>query len=128
MGIVIIVMQALSGLLLTFVGASRLSNPIKTFSKSSGIELPEEVNVLNEARGISAVQLLAGLLLLMGTFVDALTAHALVVGTLLFLGFAVGRLISQRADGKPNPKLIQGLGFELVFGAANAFCLLQVVL
>lgn len=123
MEIINIVTLSLSGLLLLMVGSSRLSNPIKNYSKNSGIQLAEEVNLLNEIRGVSALMLLAGILILLGTIVGKMTTISLAIGTLVFIGFAIGRLVSIRLDGKPNPLIFQGLIFELVLGGANAFCL-----
>lgn len=119
-----IVILALSGLLLFFVGTMRLSNPVKTFAKSSGINLSSEADLLNEVRGLSSVQLFGGITVLLGIIIPALTLTSFTVATLIFVGFAIGRLISIGADGKPNKQLVQGLIFELIFGALNLFCLI----
>ena len=124
MEIVRIVILALSSLLLIFVGSMRLGNPIKTYAKNSGIVLGNDVSLLNELRGVSAVMLGAGVLTVLGIFIESLTFTSLAVATLIFLGFAVGRLISLKADGKPSKQIIQGIVFEIVLGLANAFCLL----
>jgi len=118
-----IITLSLSGLLLLFVGAMRLSNPIKTYLKNSGIKIENEVNLLNEVRGISSVQLFGGIIILLGIIVPKLTIISFAVATLIFLGFAIGRLLSIAIDGKPNKLIIQGLIFELVLGSANIFCL-----
>ena len=122
-----IITLSLSGLLLLFVGAMRLSNPIKTYLKNSGIKLDKEVNLLNEMRGLSSVQLFGGIIILLGILVSKLTFTSFVIATLIFIGFAIGRIISIRADGKPNKQIIQGLIFELVFGIANIFCLFTIL-
>ena len=122
-----IITLSLSGLLLLFVGAMRLSNPIKTYLKNSGIKLEKEVNLLNEMRGLSSVQLFGGIIILLGILVPKLTFTSFVIATLIFIGFAIGRIISIRADGKPNKQIIQGLIFELVFGIANIFCLFTIL-
>jgi len=121
-----IITLSLSGLLLFFVGAMRLSNPIKTYFKNSGIKLEKEINLLNEIRGASSVQLFGGIIILLGIFIPKLTFTSLIVATMIFIGFAVGRAISISVDGKPNKQLIQGLIFELVFGVANIFCLFTI--
>ena len=127
MEIIKIVTLSLSGLLLLFVGAMRLSNPIKTYLKNSGIKLENDVDLLNEMRGLSAVMLMGGILILLGTVISQLTFTSFVVAILIFLGFAIGRLLSMRVDGKPNKQIIQGLFFELVFGALNIFCLVSML-
>lgn len=121
MEIINIVILSLSGLMLLFVGAMRLSNPIGNYSKNSGIELNKEVNLLNEVRGVSALMLCGGIIILLGTIIPALTFSSFLVAILIFLGFAIGRILSMGVDGKPNKKLIQGLMFELVLGSLNIF-------
>jgi len=115
-----IVVLSLSGLLLFFVGAMRLTNPIKTYAKNSGIALENDVNLLNEVRGTSALMLIGGAIVISGAVVPTMTFSSHVVATLLLLGFAVGRTLSMRLDGKPNKLLIQGLLFELVLGSLAA--------
>ncbi|MEQ9265981.1 MAG: DUF4345 domain-containing protein [Balneolaceae bacterium] len=121
MEIIKIVILALSALLLLFVGTMRLFNPIKTYLNSSGIKLENDADLLNEIRGISAVMLCAGIIIVLGIFVPTITFTSFVVGSLIFVGFAIGRLISISADGKPNKQIIQGITFELVLGTANIF-------
>lgn len=123
-----IVSLSLSGLLLLFVGASRLSNPINAYLKNSGITLAKEVDLLNEMRGVSGVMLVGGILILLGILLPELTFSSHVVAGLLFLGFAIGRIISIRVDGQPNKQIVQGLLFEVVFGALNVICIVQTLL
>ena len=110
---------SLSGLMLLFIGALRISNPIGNYSKNSGIKIENEVNLLNEVRGTSAVMLFGGATILSGTAIPQMTFASHVVAILIFLGFAFGRLVSIRLDGRPNKLIIQGLIFELVFGSLN---------
>ncbi len=123
-----IITLALSGLLLSMVGIMRLSNPIKTYSKNSGIQLDKEVNLLNEVRGVSALMLSGGIIILLGTMIPELTMVSFVIASLIFIGFAIGRLISVGVDGKPNKQIIQGIFSELVLGTANVFCLVTMLL
>lgn len=106
----------------------RLSNPIKTYLKNSGIKLENDVNLLNEIRGVSSVMLLGGIIISLGTIITDFTFTSLVVASLIFLGFAIGRLLSIRLDGKPNKQINQGILFELVLGLANLFCLITVLI
>lgn len=120
-----IVTLALSGLLLTFVGIMRLSNPIKTYLKNSGIQLEKDVDLLNEIRGVSSVMLIGGILSLLGTVLPTFSFTSSTIAALLFLGFAVGRFVSIGTDGKPNKQITQGIVFELVLGGANVFHLIN---
>lgn len=120
-----IIILSLSSLMLLFVGAMRLSNPIKTYLKNSGITLENDVNLLNEMRGISALMLLGGILTSLGIIIPSLTLTSFVIASMIFIGFAIGRCISLTVDGKPNKKIVQGILFELVLGAANIFGLIN---
>lgn len=125
MEIIKIVILSLSALLLLFVGLSRLGNPINTYSKNSGINLDNNVDLLNEIRGISALMLCGGIIVALGVFVKSLTMTSFVVGALIFVGFLVGRLVSIAADGKPNKQIVSGILFEVILGAANVFGLVS---
>jgi len=127
MEIIKIVTLAISGLLLLTVGTLRISNPIKNYLKNSGIELANDVDLLNEMRGVSSVMLFGGIIILLGTIIPKMTITSFVVSTLIFLGFAIGRLISIGLDGKPNKQIVQGLITELVLGSANIFCLFNTL-
>ncbi|WP_394975676.1 DUF4345 domain-containing protein [uncultured Croceitalea sp.] len=126
MEIVGIIVLSLSALLLIFVGISRLSNPIKTYSKNSGIQLENDASLLNEMRAVSSVMLFAGIIIVLGTFITKLSLTSHIVAILIFIGFVIGRLISLKSDGKPSKQITQGIVFELVLGLANVFCLINI--
>ena len=128
MEILKIVTLSISGLLLLTVGTLRLINPIKNYLKNSGIKLEKEVNLLNEVRGVSSVMMSGGIIILLGTIIPKITTASFVVAILIFLGFAIGRLISIRLDGKPNKLIIQGLISELILGFLNLFCLFNILI
>jgi hypothetical protein len=122
-----IVILSVSGLLLFVVGTMRLVNPIKQYLKGSGIALNQDVSLLNEVRGVSAVMLLGGLIMLSGTIVPELSFTSHIVATLLFIGFAIGRTVSYNVDGKPNKLIVQGLVSEIVLGGLNVFCVISIL-
>ena len=122
-----IVTLSISGLLLMAGGTARLINPIKNYLKNSGIKIENEVNVLNEARGVGSLMMFGGIIMLLGIVVPELTITSLVVAILILLGFAFGRSLSIALDGKPNKLLIQGLISEIILGAANIFCLINTL-
>lgn len=127
MEIIKIIILSLSGLMLLFVGAMRLSNPVKAYLKNSGINLGNDTDLLNEVRGVSAVMLCGGIIILLGIGIPKLTLASFIVASLIFIGFAIGRGLSIPIDGKPNKQIIQGLIFELVLGMANIFGLFLVL-
>lgn len=120
-----VIILSLSALMLVFVGSMRLANPIKTYLKNSGIKLEKDVDLLNEMRGVSAVMLFGGIIIALGILIPNLALTSFVVGSLIFLGFAIGRFISMAADGKPNKQITQGIVFEIILGAANLFGLVN---
>ena len=126
MEIIRIAVLSLSALMLVFVGVMRLSNPIKTYLKNSGIRLENDASLLNEMRGVSAVMLSAGIIIALGIFIEKLTFTSQFIASLIFIGFAIGRLISLKIDGKPSKQITQGILFELVLGVANVFCLINI--
>ena len=128
MEIIRIIILSLSSLMLVFVGLMRLSNPIKTYLKNSGIKLENDTSLLNEMRGVSAAMLCAGIIISLGIFIPYLTFTSHVIASLIFGGFAIGRFISIAVDGKPNKQILQGILFEIILGGANIFTLVQTLI
>ncbi len=126
MEIIKIAILSLSALMLVFVGIMRLTNPIKTYLKNSGIKLENDASLLNEMRGVSAVMLSGGIIIALGIFIEKLTFTSHCIASLIFVGFAIGRLISLKVDGKPSKQIAQGILFEIILGLANIFCLINV--
>ncbi len=122
-----IVTLSLSGLLLFVVGTLRLFNPIKNYLKNSGIKLDNDVDLLNELRGTSALMLFGGITILLGIILPKLIITSFAVAVLIFIGFAIGRVLGIVFDGKPNKQIIQGLVSELVLGALNLYCLIDII-
>ena len=119
-----IIVLSLSGLLLIYAGSSRLFNPIKSFCLNAYSENPElklegKVDLFNEMRGAGASLALAGIFILLGTVWADFRTTSHVVAIVIFAGFAIGRLVSTRSDGKPNKDLGQGLTAEIVLGVLN---------
>ena len=71
--------------------------------------------------------LFGGVIILLGAIIPELSNISFVVAILIFLGFAVGRLLSIGLDGKPNKQIIQGLVSEIVLGGLNVFCLVNAL-
>ncbi len=123
---------ALSGLLLTFVGAVRMHRPIKslclqTYVKEPGTRLEDDVDMLNEIRGIGTVTLFGGLTILAGIVFPGFKPTSFGVAVVIFLGFAVGRALSMALDGKPNSDLVKGTIAEVVLSALNIVCLVTLL-
>ncbi len=124
-----IVVLAISGLLLfTLAGILRLIDPVKNYWKNTGIKIENEVNMLSEARGMSSLMMFGGIIIALGIFIPNLTMTSHIVAILLFGSYAFGRLLSIGLDGKPNKLLINGLISEIVLGALNIFCLVNILI
>ncbi len=124
-----IVVLSISGLmLLTLAGLLRLINPIGNYSKNSGIKIENEVNLLSEVRGMSALMTLGGVIILLGIIIPELRLTSFVVGILLFGGYAIGRSLSVVVDGKPNKQIISGLITEIIMSALHIFCLVKTLI
>lgn len=119
MEIIKLVIVGLSGLLLTLVGLMRMTDPIKTYQKNSGITLNDDIDLLNEIRGVGSLMLCGGIIVLLGAVFPTMTTYSLLIAFFIFLGFLIGRLFSRIVDGKPNKQLVTGLFSELVLGTAN---------
>ncbi len=128
MDILNIVVLALSALLLTYAGAMRLIKPLtslclKTYLDNPDIKLEGKVDIFNEMRAGGASTVFGAIVLIVGIFIPQLTVTAFIVAIVIFLGNALGRLVSMNSDGKPNKQLGQGLFSEIILGAANTACL-----
>ena len=133
MEIIQIVVLSLSGLLLAYAGTMRVIKPLKslclkTYLENPGLKMEGEGDIFNEMRGAGASTAFGGVVILLGIIVDQLTLASFVVAVVIFLGHALGRLISLKFEGKPNQQIVQGLTSELVLGAANAFCLANLLI
>ncbi len=128
MEIISIVVLSLSGLLLVYAGTTRLIKPLKSFClksylDDSKIKMEGKVDIFNEMRGAGTSLAVGGIIIGLGTLISELMLASFVVAIIIFLGHALGRLVSLGLDGKPNKQLVQGLVSELVLGGANVFCL-----
>jgi len=124
-----IVVLSISGLMLfTLAGLLRLINPIGNYWKNSGIKIENEVNILSGVRGMSALMLLGGIVIMLGAIVPELTLTSFIVAILLFGGYAIGRLLSIVIDGKPNKMIMIGLVSEVIFCSVHTFCLVNILI
>lgn len=113
-----------SGLIGVAVGAALLLAP-RAFQASSGIELGDDVSLLSEVRAPGGALLATGGLVIAGAFVRSLRFTATVVATVLYLSYALARLLSMAVDGLPSSVLVQAAALELVMGVACLFALIR---
>ena len=108
------------GFMLTVLGSWRLMDPVSFFA-NSGLILSNDSGILNEARATGGVVVGFGLLILSGVFIPKLTYTSNLVAIILFISFAIARVIGFMLDGEPLDGMIQGMVFELVFGFLALF-------
>ncbi len=114
----------ISGLILVGIGAATLFTPV-AFLGTSGIDLGGQVNLLSEVRAPGGALLASGLIILLGVFVSNLTFTSTVISTLVFLSYAVGRILSMAVDGLPAQEFVVVTVIELIIGLAGVFVLLN---
>lgn len=122
-----IVILSLSALLLFYAGINRVIKPVsslcmKEYQENPELKLAAQTDIYNEMRGGGSLTAFGAIVIALGIFVPQLRLASLVVATTIFIGFALGRLVSLNKDGKPNKDLMQGLVSEIILGIANALC------
>lgn len=133
MEIVNIVVLSLSALLLAYAGTMRLIKPLKSLCLKSYLDNPSlklegKVDIFNEMRGGGASTVLGAVAMVLGIIIPELLLASFVVGIVILIGNAIGRLVSLSSDGKPNKQLGQGLMSEIILGAANTVCLVMALI
>ncbi len=105
----------LSGLLLTFIGGTTLFIPVE-MKASAGIDIAQNISVINDIRAFSALLFTVGVLTILGAFTHKLTYTSILISSMLFLSLGGGRLLSILMDGMPVDGLTKATMLEFVFG------------
>lgn len=121
-----VVVLILSASALFYASSMRLFNPSKanflqTYTENSTNTLVQDVDLLNEIRGVGSVMLLGGIVILLGVFMPGLRRTSLVVAGVIFVGVVLGRIVSISLDGTPNTEVMKATMAEVVLGALNVF-------
>jgi uncharacterized membrane protein HdeD (DUF308 family) len=114
----------ISGLIASAIGATILVSP-EGFYAGYGVELGDNLSLLNEIRASGGALLVSGLLIISGAFVDKLRFTATVVSTLLYLSYGLSRVMSMVVDGMPVEGLLQAAVLEIVIGLVCIFALVK---
>ena len=112
-----------SSILQVLIGPQRLWNPQPTFALV-GVKLPNDVNVMSEARSIGAFMMSSGLVILASAVLSKDTASPwLLVGHVAAVvdygSFALGRVVGISKDGQPSSEIKQGLIVEIIVTVLN---------
>ena len=114
----------ISGLIAAGIGAAILFIPV-AFHATTGIELGNDTNLLNEIRAPAGALLASGILIITGAFVERLTFTSTVVATLLYLSYGLSRILSMVIDGMPAEELVQVAVLEIIIGLVCVFSLVK---
>lgn len=127
------VVLSLSGLALFYACYLRLIQPdkavfLQSYFEHPGNSLKVHIDLANEIRGVGAVMLLGGIVILIGTVRADFRLAALVVATVIFGGVVLGRSLSSFIDGPPSGPLMRAAVAEGVLAALNILCLIRVLM
>ena len=101
---------------------------LNAYSEDPSIKLESKVDIYNEMRAAGSSLALGGVVILLGIFFPQIRLASFLVSVVIFIGHALGRLVSSKLEGKPNKQLGQGLMSELILGCANLICLAVMLL
>ncbi len=108
-----------TGTLVALVLALAILFAPAAFYAGYGIAIGSDLALLSELKAPAGAVLLAALIMLAGLFRPTWLGHALLAGTMLYLGFGLGRLVAL-IDGPPPVALLSATAIELAFGLAFA--------
>ncbi len=89
----------------------------------SGITLNTDPNMMSEVRAPGGVLLAAAIFIAAAAYVRSWQAPALALSTLLYLGYAFGRVVAIYTNGLPGVDLLWALGIEAALGALSLLAL-----
>lgn len=105
----------LSGALLLLIGSTILVSPI-SFYAVNNIDLNGNASLINELKAPAGFLLLAGVLIVSAFFIRRYENPATCLAALIYLSYALSRMVSFGIDGVPSSGLIQAAVIEAVLG------------
>jgi len=113
-----------AGVVGMIVGGANLFVPV-AFNASSGIDLGENISLINEMRASGGGLLLSSVVIVMGAFVSRFAFTSTLLATMLYLGYGFSRVVSIMVDGMPSDDLVSVAIFEIFVGLVALFGLLK---
>lgn len=107
------ILLAGSGVLLAGIGAAMLTRT-EAFLAMSGVEISPDPSLLSELKAPSGLLLLASVIMLAGSVRLRFADLGLTVGTVVYGGYGVARLVGIVMDGLPSGSLLVATLIELV--------------
>lgn len=120
------VLLIISGVIGIWIGSALLFTPA-AFEASAGIQLGTDVNLLSEIRAPSGLLLIGGMVILLGAFISKLKYTALLLSTLIFLSYALSRVVGVLFDGFPSNPLLIALVAELLIGLLSLVAFIRFI-
>jgi hypothetical protein len=109
----------IAGLVALGIGLAIVIAPT-SFYATYGITLVNDPNLLSELRAPGASLAALGAIILAGAFRQSMQRLSALLGAMVFLAYAFGRIISMVLDGMPSSGLVQATLIELVIGGLCA--------
>eukprot|EP01084_Bolivina_argentea_P110075 196611_1 len=118
--IIVSVILVSIAILPTSFSGYRVLNPAGALLKGLGITLFKDeesydVGLANEISGTGGHLCAAGIVIILGAFIEKLTTTSIIMAFVTFFGFLFARLLRICLDGNPGKKVIQGAIIELIF-------------
>lgn len=113
-----------AGIVGILVGGANLMIPI-AFNASSGIDLNDNLNLINEMRASGGGLLASSLVVFLGAFIGRLRFSSLLLSVMIYLGYGLGRCLSMLIDGMPSEEMIQIVMFELLVGVVGLYVFMK---
>jgi hypothetical protein len=114
----------ISGLVLTGIGGAILCIP-EAFFATNGIDLGENISLVNEIRAPGGALLASGMVIMLGAFVAKLTFTSAVISIVMYLSYGLSRMLSIAIDGMPAEGLVVATVLEILIGLVGVFALLK---
>ncbi len=105
-------------------GSFAVFNPLQYVARN-GIDIAGQLTLLNDYRGSGAVLIGAGIIMFLGIIHERMRFTSIVVMSVLYSTFALGRIISIIADGLPVEGLVKATVVELIIGLVAIFALIK---
>ena len=119
------VLLVLASVVALWIGGALTFTPLDFHAASQIFFESPSASLLSELRSPGGVLVIAGFLMFLGVFRKKMIRLSLTVSTMVYLGYALGRLVSWMLDGTPNQSLLIALAIELLLGTLSALVLLK---
>jgi hypothetical protein len=118
------VVLLVSGGALTVLGSWRVVDPVSFLAMNELAVDGTDISLINELRGMGSMPFGFGLIILSGLFFPkTMRKTSLICSNVVFWTFLSARILSSAWDGLPNPKIVEGMGFEFLLGCLNVIAL-----